>query len=89
MLSSVSDNDDITAITLSPNPTSGMINVHTPSESAARKILVTDILGQKIIALDQVTGSDFTLDLSMVSPGSYFVKIIDAGIITTRMIVRH
>jgi hypothetical protein len=87
--SSVGDNDDITTITLSPNPTSGMINVHTPSESATRRVLVTDILGQKIIELDQATGSDFILDLSMVNPGTYFVKIIDAGVITTRMIVRH
>ena len=73
-------------VTVSPNPTSGMITISKPENLIFDKIEVIDILG-KTISVSEVNNSQ--IDLSSYSSGIYVVKFYSDDIIVQKKIIKH
>jgi len=64
-------------LTLSPNPSRGLVQVKTGSTgNAAVQVQVVDIAGNRVYN-KQHSGSSFTLDLTSLPAGSYVVRVGD------------
>jgi photosystem II stability/assembly factor-like uncharacterized protein len=79
---------DPSALTLSPNPTNGIVTVHSET-SRTLLVVVTNVLGENVLKLSKPAASDLSVDLSMLPSGTYFIKLCGGGSTTTRMIVRE
>jgi hypothetical protein len=76
------------AITLSPNPTSGIVAIHyTPSNDL--RVSVMNLLGETVMELKNLHSPDFTLDLSKLVPGTYYIRFSSANSVVTKMVVRE
>lgn len=62
-------------INISPNPTTGILNVH--SSDAIDKIIIVDMLGK--IVLETLVNPESTLDVSGLNNGIYYVSILSGG----------
>jgi hypothetical protein len=78
---------DIT-ITLSPNPTNGIIAVHNAPENT-RRITLINILGETVIDVTNPETSNFTLDLSKLPPGIYNARFVTPNSVTVKKIIRE
>ncbi len=65
-------------ISVSPNPTSGKINLSFSfAQTVTLSISLTNVLGQTVIALPQITGSNNNIQLytDELAPGVYFLNV--------------
>jgi N-acetylneuraminic acid mutarotase len=85
--SSVSSDPLSAAISLSPNPTMGLINLHGAQE--IRRVSITDILGVELMNVTNDHQSDLSIDLSKFPQGVYYAKIITPTSTEIKMIVRQ
>jgi len=60
-------------ITISPNPTNGVFNIHLVSSYKLEYVLVRDLLGRLVLV--ERLRSDGTVDMSHVSNGTYLVEL--------------
>ena len=76
-------------IILSPNPTSGVVNIDLNGmKSISSSVTVLNCQGKPVM-VKQLTGSTATLDLSSFSKGVYFVRIqTENGIQTEKVILQ-
>lgn len=72
------------AISIFPNPTSGILNV--TAVEVASSIEVFNVIGEKVYSNTLVKGNN-VVDLSGLSNGAYFVKMNSNGQITTKKVV--
>ena len=77
-------NFNSTAISISPNPSTG---IFTLTSSEKFQYIVYDIFGREVYKSDQPINQSATLDLSSQPKGIYFVKIISGDKIITRKII--
>lgn len=83
----------VNALNISPNPTSGQFVLDI--ELAAAKNLSAEIYNAQgqlvgVQNIGQTQGGQYTMDLSTVSPGLYFVKcLIDEQVLTQQIIVQR
>lgn len=75
-------------ISLSPNPTTGIITVHNAPVNMLR-VTITNVLGQTVSEVTNSGGVDFTIDLSKFPPGTYFAKFSSADGVVTRKIIKE
>ena len=75
-------------ISLSPNPTTGIIAVHNALANILH-VTVSSILGESVLELPHPNAADFTLDLSKFPPGTYFARFTIPGSDITRKIVKE
>jgi len=81
-----SDNDLLTKnISIYPNPTNSIL--HFSSNAPIEKVVMTNMLGQQIIA--NLNNDKTSLDLSNLSAGNYFVKITTQGVSKTYKILKQ
>jgi hypothetical protein len=59
-----------------PNPSTGRVTIHLPTESIGESITVCDITG-RVIARSPLTGTSVEIDLSWAPVGTYFIKRVD------------
>ena len=59
------------SITLYPNPTSGIINIDVSDGQPITKTTITNLVGQTVMSFENST----TLDISMMTKGTYFITI--------------
>lgn len=62
-----------------PNPTSGILNIDVPNGSVIHSVEVINSLGQPVMQLgkgDQKGGTIYTLDISQLSSGAYYIRIL-------------
>jgi hypothetical protein len=86
---SVGENIQSTGIVISPNPTSGKIEVRS-ERSEVRSIEIYNIYGEKVYSAANFqinSSSNFQIDLSEANNGVYFVKVQTNEGITVRKIV--
>jgi hypothetical protein len=75
-------------ITVSPNPTGGMLSVQgLPLDNIT--VSVFNTLGETVMEQKNPPASDFTLDLSKLDPGSYYIRISSANSVVTKKVVRE
>jgi photosystem II stability/assembly factor-like uncharacterized protein len=75
-------------ISLSPNPTTGIITIHNAPANILR-ITITNLLGEIELELTHPNAQEFTLDLSKLPPGTYFVRFSLANEVITRKIMKE
>jgi hypothetical protein len=83
-------NDELksASITLSPNPTSGVLQVQgLTSEKITASVY--NVLGEMVVMQKDLRASDHSLDLSKLLPGAYYVRLSSAGSVVTKKIVRN
>ncbi len=75
-------------ITLSPNPTRGMLQVQglPPGNTT---VSVFNLLGQLVVLQKDLRTRECTLDLSKLLPGAYYVRISSANSVVTKKVVRE
>ena len=66
--------DNLIGITIYPNPTSTILNIHNPDYSSNQLLSIFDILGRKIYQ-QTLLGIDISIDVSELSTGMYFYEI--------------
>jgi hypothetical protein len=75
-------------ISLSPNPTTGIITVHNASANILH-VTVSSILGESVLELEHPNAPEFTLDLSKLPAGTYFARFSLPNEVVTRKIIRN
>lgn len=63
-------------IQLFPNPTNGLLNINIPNDFLNKEIMITNILGQKIIS-SSVNHKNTMINLDKFPAGTYFVNIYE------------
>ncbi|HYM20258.1 MAG TPA: T9SS type A sorting domain-containing protein [Candidatus Kapabacteria bacterium] len=85
---SVKNDLNSVSITLFPNPTGGILSVQgLPSDNIT--VSVFNILGETVMVQKNPPAPDFTLDLSKLVPGTYYIRFSSANSVTTKMVVRE
>jgi hypothetical protein len=75
-------------IRLSPNPTTGVVSIQdAPSNDL--NVTVLNLLGETVMELKSFHSTNFTLDLSKLVPGMYYIRISSANSVVTKMVVRE
>ncbi|MDP4219425.1 MAG: T9SS type A sorting domain-containing protein [Bacteroidota bacterium] len=75
-------------ISISPNPSNGIMTVHDAPANLVR-VAVSTILGETVLELLHPNASEFTLDVSKLPAGTYFAQFAMPGTIVTRKIVKE
>jgi N-acetylneuraminic acid mutarotase len=75
-------------IELFPNPTTGIVWVRDAPEFTSR-VTVSNILGKILLEAPHSSVADFTLNLTTLPSGVYFVKFFGSQKVLTKMIVRE
>lgn len=80
------DSNILKAIAVYPNPTTGIINVHSP-KAAILGIDIYDIRGRRVVEILDKEENNYLLDLSPLETAIYFIKVYtDSGSITKKVI---
>jgi len=75
-------------ISVYPNPTSGVVNLH--SEDPVRKVRITDVSGKTVKRLEGIDARELTIDLGGLPRGIYFLLAdTGRGTTATRISVLH
>jgi len=75
-------------ISFSPNPTTGMISIHGAPEDLIH-VTISNLLGETVLEFPHPNAPDFTLDLSKLPPGTYFVRFSLPNEVVTRKIMKQ
>ncbi len=76
---------DATAFVFAPNPADG--NVVITSTTTITVLHIVNMLGQKVLSMTP-NSKEFTLDVSNLSSGAYFINAVSNGITTTKKLIR-
>ncbi len=86
--SSVKSDLNSVPITLSPNPTNGMLSVQgLPSGDVT--VSVYNALGETVMMRKNPPASEFTLDLSKLLAGTYYIRFSSANSVITKKVIRE
>jgi Secretion system C-terminal sorting domain len=83
---SVNELSTLDGISLAPNPTNGLVTVHS-TNYGTHNIEVLNVLGD-VLLVERFMGST-TIDLSALAPGSYLVRIANADGIAVQRVTRN
>jgi para-nitrobenzyl esterase len=72
-------------ITISPNPTDGIMTIHLPDGDGNFSIILMDAIGRKLISLD----NQRQIDLSNYRAGIYFIIAAQNGKVWTAKVIRE
>jgi photosystem II stability/assembly factor-like uncharacterized protein len=75
-------------VSLFPNPTTGSVTIQSTSENIVH-ITISNLLGESVIELANPNSPEFTLDLSKLPPGTYFVRFALPSEVITRKILKE
>ncbi len=88
--SSVSDTISSIGISIFPNPTDGMVTMHSDRSTMGLNITVTNVLGQILLRKMVESGSsDIMLDLSRFAQGVYCVRMRAGDSLFERTIIKR
>jgi N-acetylneuraminic acid mutarotase len=71
-----------------PNPSTGILNVqNAPTDELT--VTIENILGNVVMAVNKLHSTNFSLDLSKLIPGTYYIRFSSANSVVTKMVVRE
>jgi hypothetical protein len=77
-----------TSITLSPNPTNGMLHIQgLPSDNIT--VSVFNVLGETVLVQEHPSVPNFTLDLDNLVPGAYYVRFATPNSVRTEKVIKN
>ncbi|HET6401172.1 MAG TPA: T9SS type A sorting domain-containing protein [Candidatus Kapabacteria bacterium] len=79
--------EPLTPIEISPNPTSGIVSLQGVPANA--NVMAVNVLGEAVEEMKAPGSANFTLDLSKVTRGTYYIRIASNGSVTTKKIVKE
>jgi hypothetical protein len=81
-------NTSLPSVTISPNPTSGIISIQgAPPDDL--NISVLNLLGETMVQLKNPQTPNFTLDLSKLAAGTYYIRFSSANSVATKKIIKN
>ena len=60
-----------------PNPTSDVVIISGSESFASATLEITDISGKIVYSDNEIKGSEIKVDLSLLSSGTYMLRVID------------
>jgi photosystem II stability/assembly factor-like uncharacterized protein len=81
------NNSLLTSISYSPNPATSLITVQ--SNIGIRNVTIINIIGQSVVQQSNINRDTFTLDLSILAPGTYFIRCITSNGAIVKTIVKE
>lgn len=85
--SNMVENGSKSSLLIYPNPTVGLINIENNFSDKIQEIQVYDFRGSKIRSLSNTQGTKLQVDISNLSKGQYYLKIILKNRIVHRKII--
>ena len=76
---------DVTTFVFSPNPADG--NVTVTATTSITVLHIVNMLGQNVLSMAP-NSKEFTVDVSGLSSGAYFINAISNGVTTTKKLIR-
>jgi hypothetical protein len=73
--SNISNNKQIAALKVYPNPTYGEVNISNSEISTINNILIFDLSGRKILEILPTSNDRITFDISPLNSGVYIIRI--------------
>jgi hypothetical protein len=77
---------DVNAFVFAPNPTSGMVTIQ--SGTMVSTINIVNMLGQSVLTISP-NSDNFTLDLTRLTSGAYFMNATVNGITITKKLIKE
>jgi hypothetical protein len=77
----------VSQIAISPNPTNGIVTLQNIPLGA--NVTVLNVLGVAVKGMARTTGSNFTLDLSQLDPGAYYIRCSSANSVVTKKVIKN
>ncbi len=84
---SVAPTEPVSQIELSPNPTNGVVTLQNIPMGS--NVMVMNVLGESVKTENSRGNTNLTLDLSNVTPGTYYIRIASGNSVTTKKIVKE
>lgn len=78
-----------TEFTLSPNPTNGILNINHNLKVNSFKIEIIDALGKVLISGEHKGLNETSIDVSNLSSGIYFIKVISGENTSTKKFIKE
>ena len=76
---------DVTSFVFAPNPADGNVNI--AATTAITTLQIVNMLGQNVLSMTP-NSKEFTIDVSCLSSGAYFINAITNGVTTTKKLIR-
>ena len=76
---------DVTTFVFAPNPADGNVNI--AATTAITTLQIVNMLGQNVLSITP-NSKEFTIDVSCLSSGAYFINAITNGVTTTKKLIR-
>ncbi len=76
---------DVNAFVFAPNPADGNVSIVSTTEITTLQIV--NMLGQNVLSMTP-NSKEFTIDVSGLSSGAYFINAITNGVTTTKKLIR-
>lgn len=73
-LRSVEVDEQVSQLTIHPNPSDGMFTMELPADKSIDQIIISDVSGRTVTQITVENRKVFTIDLTSQSPGVYFYK---------------
>ena len=76
-------------ITLSPNPTTSILNIHFPVTTGKTEIYLTDVSGKRCLQKSIQGTEQATLDMARLPDGVYFISFVHEEYTTVRKVLKN
>lgn len=67
-----------------PNPAQSTLNISLKNKQKDTRVTVADLAGKQVLALENITSGNTQLDISHLSNGLYFIRVVENGRIYVR-----
>jgi hypothetical protein len=85
----ISTMDATSAITLAPNPAANQLTIRSTAQFQNASIRLMNIGGRLIQQEEALNGNDFTVDVSTLSAGVYFVEVMNVNAVSRLKFVKN
>lgn len=84
----VLSNESFTAskVNMYPNPSNNVVNIN--SIDTIDSVIIMNVLGQTVMT-KEVNSNNFTLDISELNPGQYFMSLISNGVKVSKKLIKN
>jgi hypothetical protein len=86
---SLSNNNNLDYLHITPNPTSGSVTIFLKDLCIDSRITLTNLQGEGLSTIRKEIDNTVQIDLSNYAPGIYFIKVSCRNKIITRKIIRN
>lgn len=83
------DEQNLTEVSLYPNPSSGIINISTSHANPLKEATIYDVLGKRVARIEHNSSNNHaSLDLRRLNKGVYLIRmLLDDGALSTKKVV--